>query len=262
MHREFFRAKIAGIYYLRKKPVKTCSFILGNPRTGSTLLVNYLNSNPDAYFETEILFDRDPSGIRRRFISKKSVFRHIRHSLNRGRRPVGGAKIFFTHLQTHRISLKELESRFPQVKWIVLYRKNILDQYLSHKIAFRTDQWLRTRSSDLPKLESARVNLPIRSLLGFRRRVLKRYESALEVRGIHDRSLWISYEELSEDPQKLFDEAIFPFLGLPRHPVRTGLIKQNIWKYHEVISNYEGVKDLIESVDFTQSYPRYPGKRV
>ncbi len=260
IRREFFRAKIAGIYYLRKRPAKTCAFILCNSRTGSSLLINYLNSNPCAYFGTEILSHHDPSGIRRYLISKKSVFRHIHHSLNYGRRPISGAKIFFIHLQMRRISLRELESQFPHEKWIVLYRENILDQYLSYKIGFRTRQWIRTLSSNVQKLESAQVSLSIRSLLGFQRRILKRYESALEVPGIRERSLWISYEELVKNPQELFDEAVFPFLGLARNQVRTSLIKQNIWNYSEIISNYKEVKEFIKHSAFTQSYARYPGK--
>lgn len=259
LRRELFRAKIAGIYYLKQRPAKTHVFVLCTGRTGSNLLVSYLNSNPAAFFGGEIL-SPDVTGIRYKLISKSSIYRHVRHFLNYGQRPVSGAKICFAHLEIRGLSPKKLDAEFPEANWIVLYRKNVLDQFISYEMAYKTGQWARLKNSREPSTENTRIELSASDMLKYFELTRQRYESALKTPGIRKHSLWISYEELAENPQALFDEAIFPFLGLARNQVRTSLIKQNIWSYPEIISNYKEVQEFIEHSDFTQNYARYPGK--
>ena len=254
LRQELFRAKIATVYALVKKTSSRPFFILGTPRSGSSLLVSYLNSNPEVFFGGEVLSHLDPMGIRRRWVSKKAALNHLHHFLNAQNHPVCGAKIFFWHLEMRKISLKELCEAFPAAKWLILYRKNILDQYLSHKIAFKTGRWIQYRSADHPKLGRIQMKLVLRSALGYCNRIWRNYEKTLGIPEIGKRSLWISYEELTNKPQILFDRKIFPFLALDSQRVTARTLKQNIWQVPEILTNYETVKEAIRRTDFTQNY--------
>ena len=124
VRQELYRAKITGIFHFRKKTGNRPVFILGDPRTGSSLLVSCLNSNPGAFFGGEILSHFDREGLRHKWISKRAALNHLRNFVNAQNRPVCGAKIFFWHLRMRKISLKDLAKAFPEAKWLVLYRRN------------------------------------------------------------------------------------------------------------------------------------------
>ncbi len=255
--REIFRAKIAGIS-IEKNIGQRPFFVLQNPRTGSTFFLNCLNSYPNISFLADVLSPYSYFGIRRFFISKKALLDHVRRCLHYLEHPVCGVKIGFSHLKMHRMTLKDLSAEFPQAKWIVLYRKNILDQYISHQIALRTQRWFQSPGDPYPALEDVRIDLSPQSVLEYRNRILRDYQSVLKNPEICSRSVWVSYEDIVVDSQKLFDEVIFPFMGLDRKNIGTRLMKQNIWQYPEIIANYEEVGDFIEKTDFTLHYERYP----
>ena len=260
--RTLFRGKIAGIYYLRKRESKKHCFILCDPRSGSNLLLSYLNSNPNAYFGGEILCPTQAVSVRLRFISKKTVFRHMHHFVNHQDYPVSGAKIFFSHLESRGITLKELDQEFPEAKWLILYRGNILDQYLSMHLLLKTGCIIQFKNMKHEKPEPIQIETPIPKTRwrAHCEQIRNRYKDVLKIPGMRDKSLWVSYDELVNAPQTLFDEAIFPFLNLPRNLVQTDMVKQNIWKYPEIIANYNEVKDFIEQTDSTHSYERHPNE--
>jgi len=247
-----FGAITALTYFLKKRKPKTPFFILCAHRTGSHHFIDYINSSPGASFGYEIFGPYQPYGLGRWKVSKKTAFRHVRHFLNWCRQPVCGVKIFFSHLQRMRISLDDLLKEFPEARWVVLYRKDILAQYLSYEIASQSHQWFRLKTSEPPQSLSI-VFDPEKALI-YRDRVKSWYRGAMNSKDLCDRAIWLSYEELVRDPQKLFDDKVFPFLKLPSSPVQTCFIKQNGGPVSEKIANYTEVKDFIQNTDFTQNY--------
>ena len=252
--REISRLKIAFKYHFRRRTAKTPIFVLSGGRDGSNLLVSYLNSISGVCVHGEILSELHAYGIRKRFISKRAVIRHIRHWINVGSGPFGGAKIFFRDLKLRRLTLTELCRQFPTAKWLVLYRKNILDQYLSYLVASKTKVWIKTTPENVINLP--KIRLKPQEMLMVCDRVRENYGHAyLHFKTLGPkRSLWISYEELVEDPQGLFDGKIFDFLDLESQEVRTNLLRQNSRSYDQIISNYEEVKEFIRNTDFSQTY--------
>ena len=249
----FFGLRNAWLYRFHKKNSIRRFFILCQQRTGSSLLMTYLNSIPQVSCAAEVLSRIEPHGIRRWWISKKIIFRHVRYVLNYRCQEVQGAKIFFVDLAALKLPLEEFIREFPEAQWIVLYRKDILAQLLSKKIALQTDTWSRyENSSPVPDIQ---ITLRTDEALKYRDWVKTCYQTALENPFLRKQSLWISYEELVKNPQALFDGKIFPFLKLAKHPVQTALIKQNLRSPSEVIANYHEVRDVIEHTDFTQTYP-------
>jgi LPS sulfotransferase NodH len=116
-------------------------FIVAAPRSGSGLLLSYLNSIPGVGLCPEILHPRMYYGVRSGFISKRSVFRHIVHSVHYGTEPVRGAKFLSTQLERHRLEIPDLRGLFPAPRFIVLYRESLLEQHVSLKTAERTGVW-------------------------------------------------------------------------------------------------------------------------
>jgi len=248
----FFGVRLAWSYSLKKKAPKRVYFILCEHRTGSNLLISYLNSVPGVSSGYEILSRYQTFGLRRWWISRKMIFRHIRHSLNYRCQEVRGAKIFFVHLQELGLSLDDLLKEFPEARWFVLYRKNILAQYLSYKIANGSQRWTRHKNS--PPAGNVHIKFDPCEAVKYRDRMKSCYRAAGENPLLRERSLWISYEDLVKDPQAFFDEKVFPFLKLLRHRIHTNLVKQNLKSPSEVICNYDEVREMIEQTDFTQSY--------
>lgn len=252
LRRELFRMKIALAYVSEKDPIRPGVFILSTPRTGSNLLMSYLH--PERTFEYEILSKDSPHGLRIKWLSKRSVFRHIRHFLHYTGEPSCPIKILFHQIEAFGISPEEIYAEFPSTKWIILYRENILNQYLSQELAYQTGRWIQLRQSP-EKPQKKRVHLHPEIALKYRDDVRQKYQKTQNILGLGDRSVWISYEALAAGPQKIFDETLFPFLEITPYPVSTKLIKQNTQTYAEIIANYDEVKDLISQTDFTQNYP-------
>lgn len=248
----FFGVKIAAVYPLKRKSQKRVFFILCQYRTGSNLFISYLNSIPGALFDYEILSRWHGYGLRRWGIARKDVYRHVSHSLHYQNEEIRGAKIFFQDLWQLKVPLNEFLKEFSEARWFVLYRKNILTEYLSHFLACKTKQWLRYEG-DHSKAH-AQIRFYPEKFLIYRNQIKSWYEEAMKAESLRGKSLWISYEELAANPQKFFDERVFPFLGLPPSRIHTRLARQNLREPSEVISNYAEVRETIEKMDFTQNY--------
>lgn len=254
--RERFRARIALIYFFKKKEPKRPVFVLCSYRTGSSLLIDYLKSHPELSFGQEVISPWQIRGLGCRWRPKGAVFRHIRHSLNLFPRPLCGHKIFFYHLEAHRIPLAEFVEEFDDAKWIVLYREHWLEQYLSYQLAHKTGRWSLMSDSSAPNGPEEQIWLDPGEALKFRDGLRAQYGAArAEERKRPGRFLWVTYEELAQEPQKVFDGKIFPFLGVYTAPVRTVLSKQDRRTPHQIIANYERVRDFLDGTELTQSYP-------
>jgi len=248
-----FSAKIAALYQLKKKNPKRIFFVLCQHRTGSNLLISYLNSIPGCMFDSEILCGGQVYGVMPCSKSKKTVFRHIRHLMQYRRGEVWGAKFFLMHLLSFKLSLDDLLCEFPEAKWFVLYRENILDQYVSHLVARETRRWI---SYSKPSKKGPVFVFNLDKALIYRDKIRQWYQTLLVTRHLDRKSLWLSYEEFTLNPQKTFNERIFPFLDLPSCRISTCLVKQNTRTYAEIMTNYSEVREMIESHDFTQNYKK------
>lgn len=250
--RSLHRLKISLKYYLKRRP-KRPFFILFTARTGSTLLISYLNSIPKVSFATEILNSELAIGLPLKNVSKNSVLRHILYSINHCPYEICGAKFNEWQLEHRHLAVTELFELFPAVKLIILYRQGMADQYLSHRIAEYTWQWNHRAVPVRPLNKKLRISRD--EFLKYVDRIKQFYEGILRLEIVRLNSIVISYEELASNAQKVFEEKIFPFLGVPPVRVKTTLTKQTTKHPSELVENYEEVKDLWESKEFKQEYP-------
>ncbi len=235
------RAKIF-LNYCLKPAQKESIFILSEPRVGSSLLISYLNSIPNVSFAGEVIEKHSMFGIRLRYISKQAVFRHIAYSLNYCKHTICGAKIFGSQLEERNISLLELKKHFPNARFIIIYRKNILEQFLSRKIAYMTNHWQWSEQFKLPPF----VYIQPQEFERFSKRMKAIYQKLFETDWLKSCSVVVNYEDLAANPQSIFDGVIFPFLGLPSSPVSTEMRKQNTKRTEDMVMNYHEIEPLIQ----------------
>ncbi len=231
--RSFHRFRIFFEYHLKREE-KDPIFILTTRRTGSNLLLSYLNSVPGVSLAPEVLNKSMFYGIRGRFISKKAVLRHLAYSVNACPQKICGAKLIRTHLERHGITMGDLKKYFPKARFIILYRRSILEQFVSLKIAETTGIWQWTDQFRLPSA----IVVKVPELLEFCKRVKNFYQDIFKQDEFTECSLVVNYEELVERPQAIFEKNLFPFLGLPPSPVVTSTKRQNIKRLHEIVQNY------------------------
>ena len=249
--RTVHRFRIFYGYYFKKRTLKEPVFVICERRTGSNMLLSCLNSIPGAFFAGEILNKSMHYGLRRRFISKKSVLRHLVHSIHHCEQDVCGAKLVRTQMEAHGIGPSHLKALFPNARFIILYRKSLLDQFVSLKIAEMTDAWQWTRGFKMPS--SLRISLP--EFERYCQKTKAFYEELFRQDWLGDCSLVLSYEDLAGDAQDVFEESVFPFLKLPVAVVQNGLIKQNTRDLRELIENYEEIELFVHHPSARQEYP-------
>ncbi len=189
-------------------------------------------------------------GIRPHFISKRAVLRHILHSIYNCSQVICGAKLIRIHMETHHITLEDLKKIFPEAKFIVLYRKSLLDQFVSLKIAEIANAWQWTARFRLPDP----IHLDLKEFERFCKTTRVFYEEMLQRDWLKDRAIVISYEELVSAPQELFDGRIFPFLGLQPSSVSAQTRKQNIKSLHEIVQNYQEIERFVHDPLTNQGY--------
>ncbi len=218
-------------------------FVIATRRSGSNLLLSCLNSVPGVSFASEVLNQSMFYGLRSRFIGKQAVLRHIAYSLNDCGGRICGAKLLKIQLRTHQLTLETLKKHFPSARFIILRRESVLNQFISLKIAQQTDVWLCRNHESQP--EHPPVYLDREEFLAYREDYRSFYEDISSKKWLAECSVSLTYEQLAEDAQKVFDEVLFPFLGLPRTPVKSTIRKQNIKPVHELIQNPEDFRDMI-----------------
>jgi LPS sulfotransferase NodH len=206
--------------------------VLTRSRTGSNLLLSFLNSHPNVFSDGEIfakLHGKDP------LARLDSAF---------GRQPrnikAKGFKIFYYHpLDAKADALWERLAGQNDIHVIHLTRRNILRTLVSRKIATIGDSWTGTRF-DTAGPAGKRVTLTIEELNeGFRQ--TREWEQAAEARFREHPLLHVTYEELVQDPRAT-SARLTDFLGVSFNEPRTGLRQQNPEGLRKLLSNYEELK--------------------
>lgn len=237
---------MAGKYVLSRQ-ARSPIFIITTRRSGSNFLLSALNSIPGASFAEEILNKNMVYGLRDRFISKKSVLRHIQHSVNYCGSELCGAKLLKIQMEQRNISLEDLKALYPSCRFIILYRKSLLDQFISLKIAESTGTWLWYGGDNFKPPVSLRIEKE--EFLHYSADIRRFYDDLFKLSWVRERSLILSYEELYGDIQRVFDERVFSFLGIPKVQIAAKTCKQNTRMPHEIIENYGEVSSWVELGD-------------
>lgn len=229
--------------------------ILASGRSGSSWLVSCLNSVPRVRIVGEVLNPDFSYGPWSRRTSKAAVLRHLIHSVHAAGASVSGVKLLQYHLDMYGVTAGDLRRLFPLAKYLILYRRSLLEQYLSLRIARQTGQWRGSENFHTPPL----VHVDPAALKTHCEDTKRFYGRILGHAWLKGCSEIICYEEMLEDVQRVFDTQIFPLLKLPRSGVSSAFVKQNTERSEKIIANYGEIRSIAESGLARQGYTHCPG---
>ena len=238
-------------WWLRPHEAYQPLFVLATHRSGSNLLVDYLNRLAGVRCQSEILCPTLAVGPRSSRLSSRQALLHMRRSLHLATTPIRGAKLMLDQLNLYRLSLDALDAAFSRPKYIVLYRQSLAEQYLSRKSAKATDQWVLKQGQDRKQV---RVQVDPDELRRYCETVKQSYRKILEHRWLAERAVLVSYEELTADPDGWLSGHIAPLLGVPAGKPETCLRKQNTRPIAERVANHGEVAALLASPLCQQRY--------
>ncbi|OGQ00472.1 MAG: hypothetical protein A2Z40_03420 [Deltaproteobacteria bacterium RBG_19FT_COMBO_60_16] len=247
------RGLISGLFRLSfpfKNRARPPVFIVATPRSGSYLLRSYLNSVPGISLAGEVLNPDIPLGIVAGAFSHDEVLRHILLRAAPFGDGIGGAKFMISQLRQHALSLDDVGTFFPGARFIILYRRHLLDQWISMKIASISGHWRWSRDFSMP----ASLHADPGELLRYCEQTRADYRGIFAFDGPRNGSIVLDYESLCAFPQKIFDDVVFPLLGLPPCPIKTDMRKQVTRPVREIIENYEELGPLLDDGSLLQEY--------
>jgi len=251
LRRFHHRLKLWQRWWLRPHRPYMPLFVLATYRSGSNLLLDYLNGFPDVQCYAEVLNHRLPIGLARADLCGQRALRHLRYSLQSLRTPIRGCKLMLDQLSMRRLTAADLRQAFPGAKFIILYRESLAEQLLSVRAARATQQWIVHQGS-APR--QSRLTLDPRELQEHCKSVRYLYRDLLTHEWLQGCSVLLSYEELVADPAWIFAQRICPLLDVPSRDVQTTLEKQNRLPLAERVANYNQVAALLTGPQCRQKY--------
>lgn len=219
--------------------------ILTRSRTGSNLLVSFLNSHPNIYAEEEIvnrLHGRDYRKILSTVFGKQP-----------GEIKAKGFKIFYYHpLDDNTGMIWDDLAAMDDLLVIHLKRRNILRTLISRKIAEMQDVWRMTSGPGDQASDRKTVSFTVEELdEGFNR--TREMEKDGERRFASHSSLTVYYEDMVADPNRIFRD-ITKFLGVPNFQPQTSLRKQNPERLSTLVDNYQDLKEAFSKTTWDEFF--------
>lgn len=206
------------------------------------MLLDYLNSIPQVSMEHEFLNPKFYYGFKPQPNAKEALLHHVQRSVNALADDIGGCKILIGQFDLHGITIGDFHEAMPDAKYLILYRRGILEQFVSLKIAHITKQYVVKEEA---KLRTAHITVDLHELEAFYEKNNREYASVLEYPWMREQGKLVAYEDVVADPQKVFGEEVFSFLGVPNIPVKTSLVKQGKRSMEEVVANYKEIEPVI-----------------
>jgi LPS sulfotransferase NodH len=206
--------------------------VLSSPRSGTTLLVDYLNCSRSIRCYGEILGPGHIQYGRAYRMSPARLGTHVESFFVKRPGRVTGAKIMTFHLDELSIDLHDLIEWLARPKIVVLYRADMLEQYASFKLAERYGVWHSRKPTDVGP-----IWLDPDDCLAFvarERRMWRDNFAHLDGADVH----LMSYETLSRRPDAAM-HGVFQFLGVRPVPVRSRLVRTNPQPLWRKVANYD-----------------------
>jgi LPS sulfotransferase NodH len=234
---------------------ETLLFVLAEPRSGSNLLLDYMRSLSDVQVTEEILNPWSSIGVPRQFITRRGVLSHIKHSIHVNRK-VSVCKLMLHHLKWHSMTAANLADRFDNSKFIIIYRDNLLDQYVSTKILHISGIDRLSLNKPATRYDGT-IRIDTEALLKYCNNMRDSFAALASDAILRGRSVVVSYDELKLDPQRLFQETLCPFMGVEYDNVTTELIKQSNRELSDVVENWNEIKPLADNGHFSLNASSY-----
>jgi LPS sulfotransferase NodH len=239
----------------------TKAIILTTQRTGSTFLVECLDSHPEVRCLGEMLAGGHiwvPDLVyKSRYATK--AYRYLRSGawyptrmmtryFERGERPVMAFKAMYNHIRPRWI-LAYLRQH-KEIRILHLRRHNLLKQYVSNLlITVKRDKPWQPHAT-APVTPASTYVAPAAALAYMKR---KRAEFNAHERLFSEHArLHLSYETMIDGQSLRADVAreVCAFLGIADQPMRSRLVKMNPERLREMVTNYDELAAAINKTEF------------
>ena len=208
-------------------------------RSGSTMLCSLIRSHPQAICHGEVLAQEGPPPLAGLYERKRKENPEFGSSVRRyrdrhpqrflydivfnpqGRRCVGFKFKTDEAFQPRFKAIREIIAADKDIKIIHLIRRNLLDQYVSHKVVEKTGLTLLRPTDNRPQL--APFTVDIEQFIAYVKDVKERQQAAFDLYRDH-RNLTLAYEDILA-PQSSALDNLKVFLGIANRPLTTPLVK-------------------------------------
>ncbi|QDO99977.1 hypothetical protein [Thalassotalea sp. PS06] len=238
------RMRIWGIYlasYLRKPKPNACKFVIfAQGRTGSTVLVDLINSHPDIFCYGEILASTVVRNV-------SDPVRYARGLTAFTKTDAVGFKVKVYQLEkAHKQDPGKVLKDFTGQGWKIVYlhRDNLLEHAISDLRSEKTGTYHHTTKGE-KKQSLVDINFDeVERVVKFREKCQAAEQKALVGLDYFD----ISYEQHLSDAEKQTDtlNRLFSYLGLPEHQVTTRFNKVIKPDLSKVIVDYAQLEQRLK----------------
>ena len=226
-------------------------FIVCESRSGSTLLCGYFDQLPNVGCEYEIL-NSGQIPVLNSIRLKRHLYKYMLMSMAAMPEQLRTAMIHFSHLQEKNLSFYDLIKIFPTARFILLYRRSLLDQYVSLKLAEKTGRYIAFSKKEETK-ES--IEIDVNDFVHYANKLKANYNETVNNPILKGRLLIVSYEDLVMQRDRVMQEFICPFLGVQSVKLSTKMRKQNQLPIDKAIRNYEDLNDTLQTGIAFIDYP-------
>lgn len=210
--------------------------VITRSRTGSNLLISFLNSHPNIMAKGELF--RRLEGLTSKklwdkiFINKPKKMKYI------------GFKIFYYHpLDCNDKAVWDFIKKDQNIRLIHLTRQNMLKTIVSREIADKTNTWSNKSRNNI-QIKDKQVEIDIDYCLN-ELEITHQFENKTRNEFNREFFMEITYEDLIRDNQKIMNE-VFDFLDIEETKVKSSYKKQNKEKLEDLIINYKELYNALK----------------
>jgi hypothetical protein len=230
------------LLYFWHEPI-TKFIILGQGRTGSTLLVELLNQHPDIHCEEEIL-------NKNFFILGKKIpfpFLYIKGISRKKNRKVFGFKFKLEHIINDQniepsMFINKLYSNGYKI--IYLYRHDVVQQEISSLLAWHNKKY---HIYEHEKFEFKPITINKNYFIKrLKQRIAYRKVEYRLLENLKHKSIVYEYSLLNNFEHQKTIDSIFSYLQVNPVEVLAKMKKSNTFKNEEIITNYSEIQAIIK----------------
>jgi len=169
-------------------------------------------------------------------------------------------KLQFEQFENYGIRLEEALDALPDCVVVVLFRRDRIARHVSEQAATATGDWTAKKATGTSV--APLVDLEFDLIKAECERSQARYSRSISLlQELDHEHILVSYEELRDSPDHLFDSVVWDRLGLPPSSLKTDLVKQRTVPLDEAVSDETQLtKCLLEGwahADFATSLDRF-----
>ena len=222
--------------------------ILSAARSGSTLLVDLLNNHPEVVCSLELLNKEEIHNRQLEGASKRTLLKYIKVAMFQWYgyvKGMSGFKIFSDQLRVTNLRLRDVLTTLNEPKLVILYRRNVLETYVSLEIAKRNNKWYSMTSANAES-----IDVDWEHFLNYANESIQDWKTSLQQVKNYEHNFIVSYEELCEDKVEKI-KGIIEFLCLPEleWEYLWYSVKQNPKPLEKKVSNYKEITENMRVYD-------------